>query len=72
MLVIQHLKVSYGITQVLRDVTFSVPAGKIVALLGGNGSGKTTMLNTLSGLVRPNGGSITSTIFMKCFLSWRR
>ena len=58
MLAIQHLKVSYGITQVLRDVTFEVPAGKIVALLGGNGSGKTTMLNTLSGLVRCSGGSI--------------
>lgn len=58
MLAIQHLKVSYGITQVLRDVTFEVPEGKIVALLGGNGSGKTTMLNTLSGLVRPSGGSI--------------
>ena len=58
MLAIQHLKVSYGITQVLRDVTFEVPAGKIVALLGGNGSGKTTILNTLSGLVRCSGGSI--------------
>jgi branched-chain amino acid transport system ATP-binding protein len=57
-LVIQHLRVSYGITQVLRDVTFEVPAGKIVALLGGNGSGKTTMLNTLSGLVRSSRGSI--------------
>ncbi len=58
MLAIQHLRVSYGITQVLRDVTFEVPAGKIVALLGGNGSGKTTMLNTLSGLVRCSRGSI--------------
>ena len=58
MLAIRHLKVSYGITQVLRDVTFEVPAGKIVALLGGNGSGKTTMLNTLSGLVRSSSGSI--------------
>ncbi|MBY0324073.1 MAG: ABC transporter ATP-binding protein [Reyranella sp.] len=58
MLAIQHLRVSYGITQVLRDVTFEVPAGKIVALLGGNGSGKTTMLNTLSGVVRCGGGSV--------------
>ena len=58
MLAIQHLRVSYGLTEVLRDVTFEVPAGKIVALLGGNGSGKTTMLNTLSGLVTPSGGSI--------------
>lgn len=58
MLDISHLKVAYGLTQVLRDVTFSVPTGAIVALLGGNGSGKTTMLNTLTGLVRPGGGSI--------------
>jgi branched-chain amino acid transport system ATP-binding protein len=55
---IQHLKVSYGITEVLRDVTFTVPQGTIVALLGGNGSGKTTLLNTLMGLVKPSGGSI--------------
>ena len=59
MLDIQHLKVSYGITQVLRDVTFQVPDRKIVALLGGNGSGKTTLLNTLTGMVKPVGGSVT-------------
>ncbi|MGE0751746.1 MAG: ABC transporter ATP-binding protein [Variibacter sp.] len=58
MLDIQHLKVSYGITQVLRDVTFQVPDRKIVALLGGNGSGKTTLLNTLTGMVKPVGGSV--------------
>ncbi len=58
MLDIQHLRVSYGITQVLRDVTFQVPDRSIVALLGGNGSGKTTLLNTLIGLVRPIGGSV--------------
>jgi branched-chain amino acid transport system ATP-binding protein len=55
---IQHLRVAYGITEVLRDVTFSVPQGSIVALLGGNGSGKTTMLNTLTGMVKPAAGSI--------------
>src|ERR1700761_3362375 len=55
---IQHLRVAYGITEVLRDVTFQVPQGSIVALLGGNGSGKTTMLNTLSGMVRPVAGTI--------------
>ncbi|BBK33157.1 amino acid/amide ABC transporter ATP-binding protein 2 (HAAT family) [Stella humosa] len=59
MLDIRHLKVAYGITEVLRDVSFQVPTGSIVALLGGNGSGKTTMLNTLTGLVRPVAGSIT-------------
>ena len=58
MLAIQHLRVSYGITEVLRDVTFTVPRQKVVTLLGGNGSGKTTLLNTLMGLVRPTAGSV--------------
>jgi len=43
---------------VLRDVSFEVPAKSIVALLGGNGSGKTTILNSLTGLVKPRGGEI--------------
>jgi len=55
---VKHLNVWYGVTEVLRDVSFAVPDGRIVALLGGNGSGKTTILNTLAGLVRPRGGSI--------------
>jgi branched-chain amino acid transport system ATP-binding protein len=59
MLDVQHLKVSYGATDVLRDVSFTVNAHAIVALLGGNGSGKTTTLNVLSGLVRPQAGSVT-------------
>ena len=58
MLDIKHLRVAYGITEVLRDVSFQVPARSIVALLGGNGSGKTTLLNTLIGLVRPMAGSV--------------
>ncbi len=59
MLEVQHLNVSYGVTEVLRDVSFTVPAGSIVALLGGNGSGKTTTLNVLSGLLAPRGGAIS-------------
>jgi branched-chain amino acid transport system ATP-binding protein len=58
MLEVQHLNVSYGVTEVLRDVSFTVPARSIVALLGGNGSGKTTTLNVLSGLLAPRGGAI--------------
>ncbi|MGH7263807.1 MAG: ABC transporter ATP-binding protein [Candidatus Rokuibacteriota bacterium] len=58
MLDVRHLEVWYGVTEVLRDVSFSIPAGSIVALLGGNGSGKTTALNALSGLIAPRGGSI--------------
>jgi len=59
MLEVQHLSVSYGVTEVLRDVSFAVPERSIVALLGGNGSGKTTTLNVLSGLLTPRAGSIT-------------
>lgn len=59
MLRASHLNVWYGVTEVLRDVSFDVPDGKVVALLGGNGSGKTTILNTLTGLIRPRGGSVT-------------
>lgn len=58
MLRVDHLKVWYGVTEVLRNVSFEVPEGKVVALLGGNGSGKTTVLNALAGLIRPRAGSI--------------
>ena len=59
MLTVAHLNVRYGATEVLRDVSFAVPDGRIVALLGGNGSGKTTILNTLTGLLKPRAGSIS-------------
>jgi branched-chain amino acid transport system ATP-binding protein len=58
MLDVRHLNVWYGPTEVLRDVSLSVREGSVVALLGGNGSGKTTILNALSGLIRPRAGSI--------------
>jgi branched-chain amino acid transport system ATP-binding protein len=59
MLAVRHLSVAYGPTVVLRDVSFDVPSGAIVALLGGNGSGKTTILNALTGMVRPRGGGFS-------------
>lgn len=58
MLSVKKLNVWYGVTEVLRDVSFEVPENSIVALLGGNGSGKTTILNALSGLLAPRGGSV--------------
>jgi branched-chain amino acid transport system ATP-binding protein len=58
MLAVEHLRVSYGPTEVLRDVSFTVARGSTVALLGGNGSGKTTTLNVLSGLLAPRGGRV--------------
>ncbi len=58
MLEVSDLNVWYGASEIVRRATFTVPAGQIVALLGGNGSGKTTILNTLTGLVKPRGGSV--------------
>ena len=58
MLDVRNLEVWYGITEVLRDVSFTVPAQQIVALLGGNGSGKSTLVNAVSGLISPRAGRI--------------
>ena len=58
MLEVKNIDVSYGDLQVLWDVSFEVNEGEIVALVGANGSGKSTMLKTVSGLLRPNNGSI--------------
>jgi branched-chain amino acid transport system ATP-binding protein len=48
----------YGSVEVLTDVSFTVPAGKLVALLGPNGAGKTTTLLTAAGLLRPASGHV--------------
>jgi branched-chain amino acid transport system ATP-binding protein len=58
MLVVKNLSVWYGLTEVVRDVSFEVPQKGVVALMGGNGAGKTTVLKTISGLVRPRRGEI--------------
>jgi branched-chain amino acid transport system ATP-binding protein len=51
--------VSYGNVQVLRGITLRVAAGELVCLIGANGAGKTTTVKTISGLLRPRGGTIT-------------
>jgi branched-chain amino acid transport system ATP-binding protein len=56
MLAVEHLDVSYGPVRALQDVSFHVAPGSITAVLGANGAGKTSLLRTLSGLVRPRGG----------------
>jgi branched-chain amino acid transport system ATP-binding protein len=58
MLTVRNLNVWYGLTEVVRDVTFDVPVNGVIALMGGNGAGKTTVLKTISGLVRPRSGKI--------------
>jgi branched-chain amino acid transport system ATP-binding protein len=55
---VDGLRVSYGAIEALRNVSFEVDEGEIVTLLGANGAGKTTTLRTISGLLRPKGGTI--------------
>jgi len=59
MLEVQNVDVFYGDVQVLWDVSFNVRKGEIVALIGANGSGKTTSLNTVSSILRPRKGAVT-------------
>ena len=53
MLTLQHITTGYGKKQVLTDVSFEVGAGEVVLLTGGNGSGKSTVLKTIYGLLKP-------------------
>ena len=58
MLNVEQISVTYGNVHVLKQVTVDVKAGEIVALMGANGAGKSTILKTISGLIRPRQGSI--------------
>lgn len=59
MLRVDKIDAGYGNLKVLKSVSFSVGAGEIVTLIGSNGAGKSTVLNTLCGVVRARAGSIT-------------
>lgn len=59
MLQIEDLHVYYGAIHALKGIQFHLEQGEIVALIGGNGAGKSTTLNTISGLLRPQSGKIT-------------
>ena len=58
MIKVQDLSVHYGMIQAVHNVSFEVKQGEIVSLIGANGAGKTTILRTISGLVRPSNGQI--------------
>ena len=56
---ISDLKVNYGGIEAVKGISFDVPEGEIVTLIGSNGSGKSSTLRTIAGLVKPAGGTIS-------------
>jgi urea transport system ATP-binding protein len=59
MLVVENLDVAYRRTQVLFGVSMEVPDGGLVCVMGRNGVGKTTLLNTVMGVLKPSAGKVT-------------
>ena len=59
MLKVENLKVNYGGIEAVKGISFEVPKGEIVTLIGANGAGKSTTLRTITGLVRAREGSIS-------------
>lgn len=58
LLTIENLEVFYGVINAIKGISFEVNEGEIIALIGANGAGKTTILNTITGLVPAKSGSI--------------
>ena len=58
MLDIENVSASYGMVQILRDISFQVKEKEIVSIIGPNGAGKTTLVKTISGLLHPINGAI--------------
>ena len=59
MLEVKDLKVNYGVIPALKGISFEVNKGEVVALIGANGAGKTTILHTVTGLVEKKAGTVT-------------
>lgn len=58
MLEVKDLEVYYGMIKAIKGISFQVNQGEVIALIGANGAGKTTILHTVSGLLTPKAGSI--------------
>ncbi|MBE5865089.1 MAG: ABC transporter ATP-binding protein [Lachnospiraceae bacterium] len=58
MLEVKDIEVYYGMIQAIKGVSFHVNEGEVIALIGANGAGKTTILHTVSGLLAPKSGSV--------------
>jgi len=55
---VKNLRVNYGKVEAVKGVSFQVDEGTLVSIIGANGAGKSTILRTISGLIRPNSGEI--------------
>jgi branched-chain amino acid transport system ATP-binding protein len=55
---VENISVSYGMIKAINNISFDLKQGEIVTLIGANGAGKTTILNTISGLIKPTNGKI--------------
>lgn len=58
MMEVKDIEVYYGMIQAIKGVSFHVNQGEVIALIGANGAGKTTILHTISGLLSPKSGSV--------------
>lgn len=58
LLEIRDIEVYYGVIQAIKGISFDVNEGEVIALIGANGAGKTTILHTITGLLQPKNGSI--------------
>lgn len=58
MLKVTDLQVYYGVIQAIKGISFEVNEGEVIALIGANGAGKTTILHTITGLVEAKGGTV--------------
>ncbi|MDL2302701.1 ABC transporter ATP-binding protein [Lachnospiraceae bacterium OttesenSCG-928-D06] len=58
MLEVNHLEVHYGMIQAIKGISFHVEEGEVIALIGSNGAGKTTILHSVSGLLKPTAGTV--------------
>ncbi|MFV0342337.1 MAG: ABC transporter ATP-binding protein [Anaerocolumna sp.] len=58
MLTVENLEVYYGVIQALKGISFEVNEGEVIALIGANGAGKTTILHTITGLIGAKSGNV--------------
>jgi ABC-2 type transport system ATP-binding protein len=70
-LVVEALGKRYGELDALRDVSFEVPAGALVGVIGANGAGKTTLLSIIAGIQPPSAGSVSQGDGANAATAWR-